>query len=83
MPVGIHVLCVLSADDADMAKDGTRVDHVLSGFATKMYQIDNALRSSLDVEGSKHWSHALPAVMKDHNLDVGEEGRAIEASFTR
>jgi hypothetical protein len=66
-----------------MVKDGTRVDHVLSGFATKMYQLDNALRSSLDLEGGRHWSHALPVVMKDHDLEVGEEGRAIEASFTR
>ena len=83
MPVGIHVLCVLSADDADMARDGTRIDHVLSGFSTKMYQIDNALRSCLDLEGGKHWSYALPEVMKDHSLELGEEARAIEASFTR
>jgi flagellin-specific chaperone FliS len=66
-----------------MVKDGTRVDHVLSAFATKMYQIDNALKSSLDLEGGKDWSHALPALMKDYNLEVGEEGRAIEASFVR
>ena len=66
-----------------MAKDGTRVDHVLSGFSTKMYQIDKALRSSLDVEGGKHWSYALPGVMKDDFLELGEEARAIEASFTR
>lgn len=39
-----------------MVKDGTRVDHVLSAFATKMYQIDNALKVSLDPNDSKHWS---------------------------
>ena len=66
-----------------MVKDGSRVDHVLSAFATKMYQLDNALTTSLDPEGGKHWSHALPVVMKDVNLEIGEEAQAIEASFTR
>jgi hypothetical protein len=66
-----------------MVKDGTRVDHVLSAFATKLYQIDNALKSSLDLEGGKHWSHALPVVMKDDSLAIGEEAQVIEASFTR
>jgi hypothetical protein len=46
-----------------------------------MYQVDNALQASLDLDGGRHWSHALPAVMKDHGLEVGEEGRAIETSF--
>jgi hypothetical protein len=66
-----------------MVKDGTRVDHVLSAFATKMYQLDNALKSTLDLEGGKHWSHALPTVMKDHGLEIGEEAQKIETSFTR
>jgi hypothetical protein len=69
------------AEYIDMVKGGTRVDHVLSAFATKMYQVDNALQASLDLDGGRHWSHALPAVMKDHGLEVGEEGRAIETSF--
>lgn len=83
LPVGIDVPCIRSAEDTDLVKDGTRVDHVLSAFATKLYQLDNALKSSLDLEGAKHWSHALPAVMKDDNLEIGDEGRAIEASFGR
>ena len=81
--MGTDGACILSADNTDMAKDGTRVDHVLSGFATKIYQIDNALRSSLNVDGGKHWSYALPGVMKDHSLVLVEEARAIGASFTR
>jgi hypothetical protein len=81
--VRTDVPCIRSTEDTDLVKDGTRVDHVLSAFATKMYQLDNALKSTLDPEGGKHWSHALSAVMKDHNLEVGEESRAIEASFTR
>jgi len=59
--------------------DGTRVDHVVSAFATKMFQIDNALKLSLDE--SRHWSHALPGVLKDHELELEEEARAVEASF--
>jgi hypothetical protein len=71
------------AEYIDLVKDGTRVDHVLSAFATKMYQLGNALQSSLVLDGGRHWSHALPTVMKDHGLEVGVEGRAIEASFTK
>ena len=59
--------------------DGTRVDHVVSAFATKMFQIDNALKSSLDEV--RHWSHALSRVLKDHELELEEEARAVEASF--
>ena len=59
--------------------DGTRVDHVVSAFATKMFQIDNALKLSLDE--SRHWSHALSGVLKDHELELEEEARAVEASF--
>ena len=83
LPVGIDVPCIRSAKDTDLVKDGTRVDHVLSAFATKMYQLDNALKSSVDTEGGEHWSYALPTVIEDDNLEIGEEGRAIETSFTR
>jgi len=79
--VSIRVSYVRDADIEEMVKDGTRVDHVLSAFATKMYQIDNALKVSLDPNDSKHWSHALPAVMKDDDVEIGKEGRAIEVSF--
>lgn len=82
-PVSIKVSYVRDADIEEMVKDGTRVDHFLSAFATKMYQIDNALKVSLDPNDSKHWSHALPAVMKDDDVEIGEEGRAIEVSFIR
>jgi hypothetical protein len=71
------------AEYIDMVKDGTRVNHVLSAFATKMYQLDNALKVSLDLDGGRHWSHALPTVMKDHGLEIGEEAQTIETSFTR
>jgi hypothetical protein len=72
-----------NADYVGMVKDGTRVDHVLSGFSTKMYQLDNALKSSLDLGVGKHWSHVLPGVLRDHSLEIGKEAQAIEASFDR
>lgn len=64
-----------------MTKDGTRVDHVTSAFATKLFQIDNALKRPADEDGGKHWSHALPGVMKDSELDLEEGAQAIEVSF--
>jgi len=70
-----------NADDLGMTKDGTRVDHVTSAFATELFQIDNALTRPVGVDGGKHWSHALPGVMKDPELELEVEARAIEASF--
>lgn len=66
-----------------MTKDGTRVDHVTSAFATKLFQIDNALKRPADEDGGKHWSHALPGAMKDPELELGVEAQAIEASFDK
>ena len=63
--------------------NGTRVDHVTSAFATKMFQIDNALRSTLDTPFPRHWSHALPRVLKDAELELDEEARSIEETFRR
>lgn len=81
-PVRIDANGQTRADCAGMMNEGNRVDHVTSAFATKVYQLDNALRTSLD-GGGRHWSYALPEVMKDSKLELGEEARGIEASFVR
>jgi hypothetical protein len=71
----------LGIDILEMMKDGARVDHVTSAFATQMYQLDNAIKTTSSP--GRHWYHALPEVMKDSELELGDEARAIEASFTR
>jgi hypothetical protein len=48
-----------------------------------MYQLDNALKMPLQVIGRRHWSHALPDIMKDPELELGEEAQAIEAKFAQ
>lgn len=63
--------------------NGTRVDHVTSAFATKMSQIDNALKITPSTCPKRHWSHALPGVMKDTELELDEEARSIEETFKR
>jgi hypothetical protein len=46
-----------------------------------MFQLDNAFKATL--EKDKDWSHALPRVMRDRQLqsNLGSEAREIQASF--
>jgi hypothetical protein len=76
-------LITFSASDhhTDFLKDGMRVDHVTSAFATRMFQVDNALKVAPVASPGRHWSHALPGILKDPDLQLDQEAQSIQDSF--
>jgi hypothetical protein len=61
-----------------------KVDLPVDAFATKLRQLSNAVKydSSSLAKEKRHWSHALPDVLEGPKLQLTDEARRIQESFS-